>query len=142
MTTKTKMRRDTYRYIESEIRMFNETTKEYKRRRAELLTDRVEPDDAQSSSKPNTISKPTERYALRLVDDKRLGRLQEVLDAIQTVYDSSTDEHKQFIEMNYWQKPRAHTIEGIAAKMGVSNRTLYRMRNEIVYSVANRLGVY
>lgn len=142
MTTKLKMNRNTYRYLESEISSFADTQKEYQRRRAELLTDRQEVDEAQSSSKPNTISNPTERYALRLVDDKRLAKLREIIEAIQTVYDASTHEHKQFIEMNYWQKPRARTIDGIAIELGVSPRTLYRMRNEIVYNLAKKLGIY
>lgn len=142
MQTKTKLNRNTYRYLESEISSFAETQKEYQRRRSELLTDRQEVDEAQSSSKPNTISNPTERHALRLVDDKRLAKLREIIEAIQTVYDASTDEHKQFIEMNYWQKPRARTIDGIAIELKVSPRTLYRMRNEVVYSLAKKLGVY
>lgn len=142
MSAKLKMRRDTYRYIESEIRMFNETAREYKRRRSELLTDQHQPDEAQSSSKPNTVSSPTERYAIRLVDDRRLARLQNVMEAIEDVYERSSDDHKKFIEMNYWQKPRARTIEGIAVELNVSVRTIYRLRNEIVYSVAKLMGLY
>lgn len=142
MTTKMKMRRDTYRYIESEIRMFNDTAKEYQRRRSELLTDRHEQDDAQSSSKPNTVSAPTERYAIRLVDDRRLKKLQEVLEAIEVVYERSSEDHKRFVEMNYWDRPRARTIEGIAQELKVSTRTVYRLRNEIVYSIANRMGIH
>lgn len=142
MPTKLKMRRDTYRYIESEIRMFNETKKEYERRRAELLTDKNEPDDAQSSSKPNVISNPTERYAVRLVSDRRLAKLLVVISAVEDVYGASSDVHKRFIEMNYWQKPREKTIEGIAVELNMSVRNLYRLRNEIVYSVAKLMGEY
>lgn len=142
MPTKLKMRRDTYRYIESEIRMYKETKREWERRRAELLTDRHEPDDAQSSSKPNVISNPTERYALRLVADRRLTKLQTVIEAVENVYESSSEDHKRFIEMNYWQKPREKTIDGIAIELKMSVRNLYRLRNEIVYSVAKLMGEY
>src|SRR5690606_14215949 len=99
---------------------------EYKRRRSELLTDRSEQDDAQSSSKPNTVSAPTERYAIRLVDDKRLARLQEIIESVEGVYERSSREHQRFIEMNYWARPRSKTIEGIAEELNISVRTVYR----------------
>lgn len=138
----TKLRRDTYRYTESEIRMYPETVKEYNRRKLELLTDRKETDDAQSSSKPNIISNPTERYAIRLVEDRRLTRLRNVIDAVKDVYDASSEEHKRFIELNYWARPKALTIDGIALELNVSVRTLYRFRNEIVYNVSHLMGEY
>lgn len=140
--TKLKMPRDKYKYIESEIRMYHATVKEYNRRRMELLTDRSVPDDAQSSSKPNVISNPTERYATRLIEDKRLTRLKEVMDAVEDVYQSADESHVQFIELNYWSRPKALTIEGIALKMNMSVRALYNVRNEIVYSVSHLMGEY
>ncbi len=140
--TKLKMPRDKYKYIESEIRMYHTTLKEYTRRRAELLTDRSEPDDAQSSSKPNVISNPTERYAIRLVEDKRLSRLKEVIDAVEDVYKDASERHVQFIELNYWSRPKALTMDGIALKMNMSVRVLYKMRNEIVYNVSRLMGEY
>lgn len=137
-----KMRRDTYRYVESELRMYRETIKEYNRRRSELLTDMKEPDEAQSGSRSNVVSAPTERYAIRLVDDRRLERLRNAIEAIQTVYEECSPDHKRLIEMNYWARPRAKTIEGIAQELNVSTRTIYRYRNEVVYAVGRMMGVY
>lgn len=122
--------------------MYKETKREYERRRLELLTDRHEPDDAQSSSKPNTISNPTERYAIRLIADRRLAKLQIVIEAVEDVYEAASEDHKRFIEMNYWKKPKEKTIDGIAIELNTSVRNLYRIRNEIVYSVAKLMGEY
>ena len=136
--TATKLDRTTYKYIESEIRHYKQTMNEYKVRRQEILYDRNGAEAVGGRS--NLPSSPTERYALRLVEDRRISRLRTTVDAIETVLESMNDDQQKFVDMYFFAKPQTKTIDGIAYEMGVSRRTLFRIRDEIVYSVAKLMG--
>ncbi|MBD7984423.1 transcriptional regulator [Sporosarcina sp. Sa2YVA2] len=134
----TKLDRTTYKYIESEIRHYHHTLKEYKNRRQEILYDRNGAEAVGGGS--NLPSSPTERYAIRLVEDRRISRLRTTVDAIETMLESCDKEHKDFVQLYFFAKPQTKTFDGIACELNVSRRTLFRMRDEIVYSVAKLMG--
>lgn len=135
-----KLDRSKYKYIESEIRAYPTTLKEYNHRRQEILYDRT--GEPQEGGKGNAVSRPTERYALQLVEDRRLGRLRVKVDAIETVMQECSEKHRQFIQLYFHDKPQTKTFDGIAYELDVSRRTLFRIRDEIVYSVAKKMGEY
>lgn len=135
-----KLDRDTYKYIESEIRGYNRTLKEYNERRQEILYNKTE--DPGEGGKGNEISRPTERYAMKLVEDRRLGRLRVTVDAIESVMEECPEKHRKFIQLYFHDKPQTKTFDGIAYELEVSRRTLFRIRDEIVYSVAKMMGEY
>lgn len=134
----TKLDRTTYKYIESEIRHYKQTLKEYKDRRQEILYDRNGAEAVGGSS--NLPSSTTERYAIRLIDDRRISRLRMTVDAIESMLESCNEEQKRFVDLYFFARPQTKTIDGIACEMNVSRRTLFRIRDEVVYSVAKLMG--
>lgn len=133
-----KLDKSTYKYIESEIKHYYKTLEEYRNRRQELLHDRNGPDQVGGQS--NLPSSTTERYALRLMDDRRITRLRTTVDAIETVIDSCNCEQKRFINLYFFKRPQTKTMDGIAEELNISRRTLFRMRDEVVYTVAQLMG--
>lgn len=133
-----KLDRSTYKYIESEIKHYHHTINEYQNRRQEILHDRNGADQVGGQS--NLPSSTTERYAIRLIDDRRISRLRTTVDAIESVLDACNDEQMNFINLYFFTRPQTKTIDGIADELNISRRTLFRMRDEIVYSVAKLMG--
>lgn len=136
--TATKLDRTTYKYIESEIKHYRQTLKEYQDKRQEILYDR---NGAESvGGRSNLPSSSTERYAIRLIDDRRIARLRTTVDAIESMLESCSEEQRKFVDLYFFAKPQTKTFDGIAFEMGVSRRTLFRLRDEVVYSVAKLMG--
>lgn len=133
-----KLDKSTYKYIESEIKHYYKTLEEYQDRRQELLYDRNGPDQVGGQS--NLPSSTTERYALRLMDDRRITRLRTTVDAIETVIDSCNGDQKRFMNLYFFKRPQTKTMDGIAEELNISRRTLFRMRDEVVYTVAKLMG--
>lgn len=133
-----KLDKSTYKYIESEIKHYHQTLKEYQNRKQEILHDRNGADQVGGQS--NLPSAPTESYALRLIDDRRMTRLRVTVDAIESVLSSCNQKQSDFVRLYFFAKPQKKTIDGIASDLDISRRTLFRMRNEIVYSVAKLMG--
>lgn len=133
-----KLDKATYKYIEAEIKHYHQTLNEYQIRRQEILHDRNGADLVGGQS--NLPSSSTERYAIRLIDDRRIARLRTTVDAIETVIESCNDEQSDFLNLYFFTRPQTKTIDGIANELNISRRTLFRMRDEIVYSVAKLMG--
>lgn len=138
-----KLRRGTFKHIEAELYDYHETIKRIKERKEEILFSSSSVDEnkggANSARVPNS---PTERIATMLVMDKRLRELERITEAIETVYHSLDSDRKKLIEIKYWTRPQILTWEGIAQELNVSRATVFRWREEIVNTIAEKLGWY
>lgn len=143
MIVSEKMKPATFKHVEAELYAFPRTKKEIKKRREEILNPFDEdPEDisivkgAQSVRQPG---RPTERIATRLTMDKLLRNMEEIVEAICEVYERADENHRKMMKLAYWSNKR-YTWQRIADECHVHKNTMTKMRREIVYMVADRMG--
>lgn len=87
------------------------------------------------------ISDPTARKATALGQHRRLLHLEIWTRAIEQVYDQAPRSHQRLLELRYWKgRGQAKDWDYIAAILDVSERTVYRWRNEICQAVGHLVG--
>lgn len=137
-----KLKHATFKYIESEIGHHKTTGKEIIRLREEIMSDKKENDDNYGGgvNSVRDISRPTERIATRLVEHKTLRNLEEIHYAIEDTYIELSDRHKQLMDVRYW-KNRKLDWNGVADEMKLHRNTVLKLRKEVVYNIADKIGV-
>lgn len=129
-----------FSYIESEISHFHDTKKAIVLLRNELMYGSVA-DENIGGGKSNLPGRPTERKATLLADNKRLNRMQEMCSAIETVYERLPEQKKGIVQLRYWNQNNPLKWEGIAERLFMSKRTAMNYRDEIVYKIAELIGL-
>lgn len=129
--------KDVKRYIETEIKFYHETKKEYE----QLVNDIIESSggndsDGSSSSIGGSV---TEYKAMALVSNPRLSHMEKTMKAIERTINSLEPDQKRFISMKYWEN--RYTMDGIAVELKYNKRTLYKWRDKICMDVAKDLGM-
>lgn len=137
--TITKLRTGTIKHIEAELFDYNDTLKRIQTRRQEIMAGTSD-DENTGGGKSNIPSRPTEQLASRLVSDLQLQELERIAGAIEHVYNICDDERKKLIRLKYWTKPQTKSWEGIAQEIPTSRRQAFRMRDEIIQAVGEKLG--
>jgi RinA family phage transcriptional activator len=89
------MKRSVFKYIEGELFIYPETLKEIDLLREEIMTGSGEKSNVRVQT--NRTSDPTGQITTRLLTDRRLRRLEEVRDAIQSVYDKLPEEQQNLV---------------------------------------------
>lgn len=140
MTTAVKLKKATFKHIESELYSYHDTLKEIEQLRKDIMFCKDNSDENIGGGRSNLPSSPTERIATRLATHKRLNQLEEVANAIQKVYTGLPEDYQKLVRLKYWTKPQTLTWEGIADKIPVSRRTAFNMRDEIIYAISEVLG--
>jgi RinA family phage transcriptional activator len=131
-----KLTRATFRHVEAELYLYNETKKEIERMRNDIIhAGKIQQEGGRSG-----VSNPTASTAGRLTSDKRLQRLEEIVDIIDDITAICDHQRKELIKLKYWTKPQLLTWNGIAQKIHISERQAYVWRDEIVQAIAERLG--
>lgn len=87
-------------------------------------------------------SSVVENTVIRLINDKRLMRLQEIKEAVDYVYDNSNYVTREFMELYYFTAPRKYNVQGVSHNMNISEATAYRIRRDVIGRFANELGIY
>lgn len=134
-----KLKRGTFKHVESELYAYPDTLAEIERLRAEILHSSPLPDNA-GGSRGNLPGDPTAQKGTRLATNRRLQHLETVARAIQEVYEALPEGKQKLVRTKYWTRPQTLTWEGIAQKLHVSRRTAINWRDEIVFAIAERLG--
>lgn len=98
------------------------------------------PDENVGGGRSNIISKPTEILATRLDTHKQLEYLEEIVYAIETVYNISPPHYRKLIQLRYWDKNNNLSWDGLALELNCTKRTAIRWRDKIVYDIAELLG--
>lgn len=140
MTIATKLKKATFKHIESELYSYQDTLREINHLRKDIMFTKENDDENTGGGRNNLPSSPTERIATRLATHKRLNQLEEVTHAIQKVYTGLPEDYQKLVRLKYWTRPQTLTWEGIADKLYVTSRTAQRWRDEIVYSISEVLG--
>lgn len=100
-----------------------------------------EPDKNIGGGRSGNISKPTEQRALLLMDDKRLNRLMFQKQAVDKIFEQSTQPVKKIIYEYYFKRPRIKTWDGIAQEVSFSRRQCINLRNTFFSKLADELGM-
>jgi hypothetical protein len=78
MTVATKLKKATFKHIESELYSYHDTLKEINNLRKDIMFTKENDDENIGGGRSSFISSPTEQIATRLATHKRLGQLEEV----------------------------------------------------------------
>lgn len=134
-----KLRKGTFKHIESELYYFHDTKREIEEIRNDIIhSSPPYYDDLTGWS--NTKSDPTSRLGVALLTDRRLKQLERIVTSIEQVYNDLPPEKQNLIDLKYWTKPQLLTWEGISQRLSISRRQALRWRDQILHEIANRLG--
>lgn len=128
----------TFKHIEAELYKYKNTVDEIKNLRYNII--QSTPDENVGGGRSNIISKPTEILATRLDTHKQLEYLEEIVYAIETVYNISPPHYRKLIQLRYWDKNNNLSWDGLALELNCTKRTAIRWRDKIVYDIAELLG--
>lgn len=110
----------------------HEYKKKLKFREWELLHEFKEEDSNIGGGKDNLVSDTTFRKATALVEDELYNKLKKVINSVESIYSTLTDDEKVIIDMRYKQTFNCYEWEDIADELGFSRRKVLRMRDNII----------
>lgn len=151
-----KLKRSTYRHIESEIFDYNNTLKAIQEMRLEILAGERQ-DEKPRVSGGGYVCSVVEHRATRLADSILLREMQRITGAIRDTYSRARDECRQVLYVKYgilieWKPPDVllRQMEGknradlssraMSIILSVDESTFHRYRSGFVYAVAEKLG--
>jgi RinA family phage transcriptional activator len=140
VTTAIKLKKATFKHIESELYSYKDTLKEIEFIRNNIMFCKEEIDENVGGGRASLPGKPTENIATRLATHRRLTKLEEIANAIEKVYVNLPETHQKLIQLRYWTRPQKYTWEGIAEQLHVNRATAFRWRDQIINSIAEVLG--
>lgn len=135
------IKKATFKHIESELYSYQETKKEIQHLRESIInfTGVEDQNDTKGKNSVRTINRPTEQIATRLVQDKQLRNAEEIVDAIDTVYDRCSEDHKRLIQIKYWGR-ESYNWDQLSLKLNTHRNTLMKHRKEVVEAIAKHIG--
>lgn len=139
MAVKEKLKRGTFKHIESELFYYKETKMELQKLKDDILygTPYYEMTGGGGGNLPGD---PTGRAATLMLSHRKIEQLERIVAVIEEVYKQLPEEKQKLIELKYWTKPQTLTWDGIARELCVSRRQALYWRNDIVYEIAEKLG--
>lgn len=140
MSNQIKLKRGTFQHVESELFAYYDTQKEIVRLKNEILHGKTSEDENVGGGRSSLPSDPTGRTAIILISHKKLEQLQNIVDAIESVYNQLPVGKQKLIQMRYWTKPQLLNWDGVADKLHISRRTALNWRDEIVIATAIKTG--
>ena len=130
---KHRLSKNTFKYVEQEIRQYKNNLKELNRIKNDIILEAPEKQEGRS----NAIGNSTASKAVRISMDRKIVELERTQKAIETIYQRLCHD-KQAVMEEYWKS--RYTTSGLADKLGVDERTVRRWKQYIVYSVAAELN--
>lgn len=136
-----KLKKATFKHVEAELYCYPDTKKEIRRLREQIMNDtQIDENVGAGKNSYRTPSRPTEQIATRLVTNKFIRNLEEVTDAIESVYERLDETQQKLIKMRYWNGRNGASWERIAIECNISERSVYNYRNSIISAIAERIG--
>lgn len=136
----TKIRKETFKHIEKEIQDYHWTKKYIKRRREEIMNPfNDDVDENVGSSGTSEPGRPTERIATKMMTDVTLRNMEEIIDAIDHVWYTVSEDHREVIQAKYWNGKRMNW-DGVAMQVNMHRNTAMKLRKEVVMMIAEKIG--
>ena len=130
---KHRLSKNTFKYVEQEIRQYKNNLKELNRLKNEIIQEAPDKQNGRSSG----LGDSTAAKAVKLSMNRKISELEKSQKAIETIYHRLCQD-KQSVMEEYWQS--RYTNAGLAYKLGVDERTIRRWKQHIVYLVAAELN--
>ena len=130
------MERAVFRFIEHELFSYERTKREIQELREDIISDSSAPRDSIPSA--GHISDTTARKAIRLMTNTALTRMTRTVAAIDRAMCRLNENHRALFELRYKQALPWHEV---CAIIPVSERTYFRMRQELVMAVGREMGL-
>ena len=134
------MRQKTFKHIEQELFLYQETKRDIARIREELVHAHRQTDTNIGGGKGNLPGDPTGNVATRLASDTELTAMQGIVDAVDWLYENANVTEQRFMKLYYFTRPQTLTLEGVSMQMYISTRHLWRIRRDLAHRMAHRLG--
>ena len=123
-----------FRYIEHELYNYEQTKKDLAVYREQILEGTPRP-DVSSQTGPSDI---TQSKAVKLTSSAFVIQSERILNAIDKSLTILGDRHKELFKLKY---QLGVSWPNITIDMGISDRTYYRLRRELVITVGQHLGL-
>lgn len=130
---KHRLSKNTYRYIENEIKSYKNKKRELERLKGDIIHSTPIPQEIRGSNTGDT----TADKAIKISLDKKIADMERTIKAIEKIF-NSLDKDKKEVMQQIWE--RKYTNLGLAEKIGVDERTIRRWKNRIIYAVAIELN--
>lgn len=131
------MRREIKAYVEAELRDYYTTKNDFENVRIDI----IESTPIVQERGGNLPGDQTASKGLRLITNRRLRYMENVLGAIENVLSELDETDIELVKLKYWQRPRQLTDAGIGVKLGMSKATVWRRADRICNSIARELGL-
>lgn len=123
-----------FKYIEHELYNYQQTKKDLALYKEQILEGTPKPEVSTESG----LSDTTANKAIKLMTSTYILQAERVINAIEDTLDMLGEKHKKLFRLKYidcmsWQET--------AIEMGISDRTYFRLRREIVATVGQKLGL-
>ena len=136
----TKLKKPTFKHIESELYSYHDTLREIQFLRTNLMFCKENDDENIGGGRSSFTSSPTEQIGTKLASHKKLNNLETITNAIEKVYTGLPETHQKLVKLKYWTRPQLKTWDGIAQELHVSRRQAIYWRNEIINTISEVLG--
>lgn len=135
---KGRIEKSNIKMIEAELYCYYESKKQLELLREEI----IESTPSQEISVKSSPGDPTQTKAIKLVNNREIiemeRRLKAIDKAIEILKTNNESRKYELLKMKYFE--RRYTDVGICMELGISERTFYRWRREIIELIANFLG--
>ena len=131
-----KIDKKVYKYIDYELQHYEENKRKLQELKDEILNGSPAPADGQPRG--NTTGNPTEQKALKLISSVAIIKIENTIKGIDRVYNNLNDDYQRFFEWNYIKNAG---IVRTCQETNIAEKTYYRWRDNIVYSVGMELGI-
>ena len=134
----------TFKYVESEIYNLNKTKQDIKKLRLEILNPMSEHDEniVYGPLQKGEPTRTTELMATKLMTNKVLRNSEEMVNAIEHVYNNMEPTHKEVIRKKYWDNSTKHMkLEVLGHECNMHRNTVSNIRKKFVRAVALYVGL-
>lgn len=135
------LQRQTFRLIESELRMYHQTKAQLERLREDIIQSADYSNDIPRVDGGGSNSDPTASKTVKLMTSAEILELTRRIGAIESAIEETRarDPHRlELIRLKYWEPGLSDTA--IWMRLNVDRDTFYRWRREFVWLVAEKLG--
>ena len=123
-----------FRYIEHELYNYEQTKKDLQLYREQVLEGTVSPEVSVQNS-PGDV---TANKVIKLTSSAFVVQAERVIQAIDKALSILGDKHNELFKLKYQM---GVSWPQITIDMGISDRTYYRLRRELVITVGQHLGL-
>ena len=135
------MERGTFKHIEQILRDYPYLDTYIANREQELMYPFSEDRDENiGGGRSNVPSKPVERMAITIADDRRLISLERNRQIVDDCLDNTDEDTKSIIYELYFKKHRELTISGVAQQLHLNDSTVSRKRTAFFEAIRDELG--